>query len=189
MLHGGYGFSSHTHGLALDSLVSAEVVLANGTLVTASKTSNPDLFWALRGAGSSYGIVTSFKIQTHTAPENNTVFSYGFNWNETQVRNAFSVLQEYANTTIPSEMNMRMLVNSYTVNVLGVYYGNQDDFKAAMAPLLAKLGTPRSKTITTRGWIDTLSVYAYDPLATPLDYDQVSLNSEYLLNFTDTTLA
>jgi len=188
-LHGGYGYSSHTHGLALDNLVSADVIIANGSLVTASKTTNSDLFWALRGAGSSYGIVTSFKFQTFAAPENNTVFTYGFNWNETQIRNGFAVLQDYANTTQPLEMNMRLLLNAYSVSVLGVYYGSQEDFKVAVAPLLAKLGKPSSTSITTRGWIDTLSVYAYDPLTTPLNYDAVGSLLSFLKPITDKFVA
>jgi len=173
VLHGGYGYSSHTYGLALDSLVSAEVVLADSTVVTASKTSNSDLFWALRGAGSSYGIVTSLKFQTHPAPENNTVFSYGFNFNQTRIRNAHAVLQDYANTTMPSQMNMRFMVNPYSVTIMGVYYGSQEDFKAAVAPVLAKLGNPSSTSIRTRGWIQSLSDYAYDSLTTAIDFYQV----------------
>ncbi|KAH8761546.1 hypothetical protein F5883DRAFT_352873, partial [Diaporthe sp. PMI_573] len=51
-------------------------VLANSSVVTASNTVNPDLFWALRGAGSSYGVVTSLKFQTFPAPEDNIVFAY-----------------------------------------------------------------------------------------------------------------
>jgi len=189
VLHGGYGYSSHTHGMALDSLISAEVVLANSSVVTASKTSNPDLFWALRGAGSSYGIVTSFKFQTHTAPENNTVFSYNFNWNQTQIRNAFAVLQNYANTTMPLELNMRLMVNSYSIQLMGVYYGSQADFKAEITPLLTKIGTPSSTSITTQGWIDSLNTYAYASLTVPLDYYQVRLISEFPLNFANTFLA
>ncbi|KAF8848646.1 FAD-binding domain-containing protein [Acephala macrosclerotiorum] len=50
---GGYGYISHTHGLALDALVEATAVLANSTVVTASTTQNPGLFWAIRGAGAS----------------------------------------------------------------------------------------------------------------------------------------
>lgn len=60
VLHGGYGFLSGLHGLAVDCLVSVEIVLANGEAVTASETENTDLFWAVRGAGSSFGVVTSF---------------------------------------------------------------------------------------------------------------------------------
>jgi FAD/FMN-containing dehydrogenase len=56
-LHGGYGVSSHTKGLALDWMVGATIVLANSSVVNVSATENPDLFWAIRGAGSSMGIV------------------------------------------------------------------------------------------------------------------------------------
>ena len=74
-LHGGYGLSSRLHGLTLDNLLSANVVLANSSVVTASSTSSPDLFWALRGAGAAFGIVTEFKFKTYTAPEDNLVFT------------------------------------------------------------------------------------------------------------------
>lgn len=60
ILHGGFGVLSGIHGLTIDCLVSCEVVLADGSIVVASKDKNPDLFWALRGAGSSFGVVTQF---------------------------------------------------------------------------------------------------------------------------------
>ncbi|KAK7975801.1 ferric reductase NAD binding domain-containing protein [Apiospora arundinis] len=60
ILGGGFGQLTGRHGLSIDVLVSCEVVLASGDVVTASKTENPDLFWALRGAGHSFGVVTSF---------------------------------------------------------------------------------------------------------------------------------
>lgn len=188
VLHGGYGMSSHTHGLALDNLVAADVVLANGSLVTASTTSHSDLFWALRGAGSSYGIVTALKFQTYKAPENNTVFNYGFRWNETQIKNAFSVLQDYANTTLPLEMNVRMLINGYSQSIMGVYYGNQTTFKALFAPTLAKLGKPTSTSITTKSWLDTLNTYAYTSLTQPINYDTVSALPQLYLQITTNNL-
>ncbi|KAH6876354.1 hypothetical protein B0T10DRAFT_566893 [Thelonectria olida] len=60
ILHGGYGILSGLHGLTIDVLESCQVVLADGSIVTASETENTDLFWALRGAGSSFGVVTQF---------------------------------------------------------------------------------------------------------------------------------
>lgn len=158
----------------MDALVSAEVIIANGTIVSASKDENADLFWALRGAGSSYGIVTSLKFKTHPAPSNNTVFEYGFSWTEAQARNAFAVLQDYANNTMPSEMNLRLFVQSYSSSVTGVYYGSQANFKTEIAPLLEKLGTPTSTSTTSKGWLEMLSNFAYGSLTTPLDYDAVS---------------
>ena len=92
--------------------MEAQVVLANGTLATASATQNSDLFWALRGAGASYGIVTSMKFQTFAAPTQNLVFNYALNVNQAQMKNVFSVLQDYANSTaMPAEMNMRVFIN------------------------------------------------------------------------------
>lgn len=64
-LGGGSGYLSRKFGLALDSLVSAKVVTAGGKIVTANESENEDLFWAIRGGGGNFGIVTSFKFRLH----------------------------------------------------------------------------------------------------------------------------
>ena len=64
-LGGGIGFLMRKHGLVVDNLLAAEVVTAEGSIVRASADEHPDLFWALRGGGGNFGVVTSFRFALH----------------------------------------------------------------------------------------------------------------------------
>ncbi|KZF25911.1 FAD binding domain protein [Xylona heveae TC161] len=67
-LGGGYGWLSGMYGLVIDNLVKANIVLADGRIMSASADENPDLFWAVRGAGQNFGIVVEFTLQAYDQP-------------------------------------------------------------------------------------------------------------------------
>ncbi|KAI0824641.1 FAD-binding domain-containing protein [Trametes gibbosa] len=71
VLGGGYGWLSGEHGLAIDNL--ATIITADGTIRTVNETEHPDLFWAIRGGGSNFGVVTEFVLRLH--PQRRTVFA------------------------------------------------------------------------------------------------------------------
>lgn len=176
-MHGGYGLASRTEGVTLDRLVEATVVLADGVVVTASKAENSDLFWALRGAGSSFGIVVNLKFDTFEAPAVNTVFEYKYiNFTRTQARTALEELQTYANTTQPSELNLRMFTNLEMTVFTGVYYGTEEELGAEMFPFLENIGTPTKSTNSTLGWIDALLTYSNGPLHEPIPVSRLSFS-------------
>ena len=68
-LGGGMGHLSRRCGLSCDNLISADVVTAEGAFLTCDKDRNPDLFWAIRGGGGNFGVVTSFEFQLHTVDQ------------------------------------------------------------------------------------------------------------------------
>jgi FAD/FMN-containing dehydrogenase len=76
-LHGGYGYASRKWGIALDHIIGLDVVLANGTQIYTDATSYPDIFYAMRGAGDSFGIVTYFHMATEKAPASVVYFTAG----------------------------------------------------------------------------------------------------------------
>ena len=102
-LGGGQGYLMNKYGLTIDNLHSVDIVLADGRLVTASETENEDLFWAIRGGGGNFGIVTSFEYQLH--PVGPMVVGGMLLHPIEQAREAMRFYREYAMNT-PDEMSV-----------------------------------------------------------------------------------
>jgi FAD/FMN-containing dehydrogenase len=100
-LGGGLGNLTRSYGLTIDSLLGADVVLADGSFVTASETENPDLFWALRGGGGNFGVVTSFLYRLQPV---DTVVAGPTLWPLEQAEEAMRWYREFTTQT-PNELN------------------------------------------------------------------------------------
>jgi FAD/FMN-containing dehydrogenase len=142
--------------------------------VTASNTTNSDLFWAIRGAGASFGIIVNYKFQTFPAPATVVVYSYGLSFGSfAAAQTTHAALQAYANSsTMPSELNMRAFITSFGASLQGTYYGNVTTFQTLIQPVLAFLSAGSAyASVQTQDWITSLETYAYGSLITPIDYD------------------
>ncbi|MBE3044160.1 FAD-binding oxidoreductase [Candidatus Bathyarchaeota archaeon] len=149
--------SSHTKGLTLDWVVGATVVLANSTAVNCSLDENPDLFWAIRGAGSSMGVVSEFRFETFEAPEVVTHFNVVVPWNANNSVAAVAglkALQGWAEE-MPAEMNARIFLNNQIPNLEGLYYGSEEEALALLEPLIEEIGGELQATKET-DWIGQL---------------------------------
>lgn len=104
ILGGGYGPLVNRYGLAADNLLGADVVLSDGTAVTADEDSNPDLFWGLRGGGGNFGVVTSMRIRLHRQPELLTCIML-FPWED-----AAAFLDAFAEVTAEGRDDLTVLV-------------------------------------------------------------------------------
>jgi hypothetical protein len=100
-LGGGIGYLARSLGLTLDNLLGADVVLADGSLVTTSAEENPDLFWAIRGGGGNFGVVTSFLFKLHPV---STVYGGPMLWPMEQAADLLKFWREFISTA-PAQMN------------------------------------------------------------------------------------
>jgi FAD/FMN-containing dehydrogenase len=100
-LGGGIGYLTRQYGLTIDNLLEADVVLANGTSVVANAAENPDLFWAIRGGGGNFGIVTSFLFQAHPV---STVVAGPMLWNLDQAADIMKWYRDFI-VQAPEELN------------------------------------------------------------------------------------
>jgi FAD/FMN-containing dehydrogenase len=100
-LGGGIGFLMRKHGLAVDNLLAAEVVTADGGIVRASADEHPDLFWALRGGGGNFGVVTAFRFALH--PLGPTVLAGPVFWAADDSTDVLRFYREFV-SEIPDEL-------------------------------------------------------------------------------------
>jgi FAD/FMN-containing dehydrogenase len=152
-LGGGYAWLSTKHGLACDNLISAQVVTADGRVVTASEDENADLLWGLRGGGGNFGVVTSYEFKLH---ELGPIVMAGLvvhpidgardvarAWREwvqsapEAVCSALGILLAPPEPFVPPEVQ-----GTPVLGVLAMYAGDPDEGEQVLRPVKQEIGPP-----------------------------------------------
>ncbi|HEY7013079.1 MAG TPA: FAD-binding oxidoreductase [Streptosporangiaceae bacterium] len=165
-LTGGIGWKVRKYGLALDSLAAAEVVTADGEVVSASAAENPELFWAIRGGGGNFGIVTAFEFVAHPTTD---IFHGKIAFPASE---AGTVLQGWANylRTAPEELTSVVdFANPFAggpgapAGIHLVFDGDDPKLAAQAIDPIRRLGTVLDDEIALEPYADTLADGAAPP--------------------------
>jgi FAD/FMN-containing dehydrogenase len=183
-LGGGIGWLMGKHGLALDNLLSVELVMADGRVLRASGDENPDLFWAVRGGGGNFGVATSFEYRLH--PVGPTVTGGLIVYPIEKARELFKLFRELA-SSVPDDILMVTVLlgapdgSGAKLAAMGVCHcGESKEGEAALRSIKA-FGSPV---------MDTVAAMPYCQLNTMLDgsYPRGALNywkSHFLAGLSD----
>jgi len=133
-LGGGFGHLTGLYGLAVDNMLSLDIVLADGSTKTVTKETDPDLWWALRGAGPNFGIVTSATYKAYPTPNEKTLaFTGALMYTEDKLE---SVLEALDGLTMKPNMNIIVFFRTsgppdfqLMVAVVPFYFGSEEDAK------------------------------------------------------------
>ena len=153
-LGGGMGWLARQHGLACDNVVSYTVVTADGDVVTASRTENPDLYWGLRGGGGNFGIVTEFEFQLHRTGTRTLVAEFDF-----RVEDAVPVLEGWRDlsTVAPREATFTADVSGTRggpIATVGYVWVGDPAQGRRLLPAMRALGRPVASRITTPSYLE-----------------------------------
>jgi FAD/FMN-containing dehydrogenase len=153
-LGGGIGWLGGRHGLACDNVLSVDLVTADGELLTVSADEHPDLFWAVRGGGGNFGVVTSFEYRLH---EVGPVIGGGVVWPVAQARSVLRFYDEFARASPDGlSANVRFGIAADGAPVVGIgvaWIGPLDEGERHLKPLRS-FGTPLADLVQPTSYVD-----------------------------------
>lgn len=157
-LGGGFGKLGRKFGLACDNLLAADVVTADGRLLTASASENPDLFWGIRGGGGNFGVVTAFEYRLH--PVGPTVLAGSVVYDYEHARDALRFYYEFSSTA-PDELSADAVLMTAPSGerLFGIsicYSGALDEGERVLGPLRAH-GAPLEVQIARMPYLQVQS--------------------------------
>jgi FAD/FMN-containing dehydrogenase len=153
ILGGGIGFLERKYGAASDNLLSAKVLIADGSLVTANKKENSDLFFAIRGAGhQSFGIITEFTIQARPISK---VVVFDLIYEFHQLEEVLNTWQDWAPFTVDN-LTSELDIYSDRVLVTGLFLGNKEELNRILARTFGHIRPLPKSLIKTVSFIDSV---------------------------------
>ncbi len=171
-LGGGTGHLTRKHGLTIDNLLAAEIVLADGSVVSASEKEHPDLFWALRGGGGNFGVVTQFTFRAHPVKD---VYAGPIFYD---IEDTVQVMSSYRDFLPHAPRDLGIFFGIKTVPscdpfpkaiwgrricaLIACHNGSENEGKKAMQPLRDVLPAPLMDAMTQMPFIGLQSMF--DPL-------------------------
>ena len=163
---GGFGPTSRQWGLTLDTILGLDVVIANGTSIHVTADDYPDLWYALRGAADSFGIITTFYLDTVPAPSSIINFEYiipGLYTPAADMTEAFLHIQAFAlnSSIIDGKIGFGVHLDGSAFTISGTYLGDLTTFQNILEPaLLSGLPAPDQSTVGGNSWLDLFNLLA-----------------------------
>lgn len=159
---GGLGPTSRMWGSALDHVQEVEVVLANSSIIRASEKQNSDVFFALKGAGASFGIITEFKVRTEAEPGESVLYSYSIQaGNAAAKANAFKKWQALiADPNLSRKFASQFILSELGVIISGTFFGSEAEFKSLN--ISGRLPNKDESVIVLKDWLGVVSHWAED---------------------------
>ncbi|MEU7895895.1 FAD-binding oxidoreductase [Nonomuraea sp. NPDC049152] len=158
-LTGGIGWKVRKYGLALDNVVAAEVVTANGEVVRAGAEENPELFWAIRGGGGNFGIVTAFEFAAHPTTD---VFYGKIAFPASEAAGVLQGWADYLRTAPEGLTSIAMFANPFAggpeapVEIQVAFDGDDPELAAKAIDPIRRLGTVIDDDVALKPYADTL---------------------------------
>ncbi|KAK7993514.1 hypothetical protein PG989_006895 [Apiospora arundinis] len=180
--HGGYGHSSRAWGLAMDQIVAMDVVLADGSLVHVTGTENKGIFYAMRGAADSFGIVVNFYLRTQPAPKKVVLWTYEFGdlIGNVGVQGAVCAMLNlqrlmHDDSVVDRQLSFGIHLGKRRFAISGVYLGPLDHYQERIRPALLRCFSDaplQDEKCEVHGWLESLeSQSGGDPLAMGESYN------------------